>query len=153
MTTFVDTSAVLALLDADDPRHSHADAAWSELILSKERLVSSNYVLVELLAVLQRRLGMDAVKAIQGILVPLLEIEWIDIREDGETGGNRNRVAMESFLKASRRRLSLVDCTSFEVMRRREISRAFAVDGHFPEHGFEQIPPDTESPVGGEGVR
>jgi predicted nucleic acid-binding protein len=145
LTTFVDTSAVLALLDADDPRHSDADAAWSELILSKERLVSSNYVLVELLAVLQRRLGMEAVRAIQGILVPLLDIEWIDTEVHG--------AAMETFLKASRRRLSLVDCTSFEVMQRREIRRAFAVDGHFPEHGFEQIPPDTESSVGGEGVR
>jgi predicted nucleic acid-binding protein len=145
LTTFVDTSAVLALLDADDSRHSDVDATWSELILSKEKLVSSNYVLVELLALLQRRLGMDAVKAIQGILVPLLDIEWIDTEIHG--------FAMEAFLKASRRRLSLVDCTSFEVMRRRGIRRAFAVDGHFPEHGFEQIPPDTESPVGGEGVR
>lgn len=47
---------------------------------------------------------------------------------------------MKDFLKASRRRLSFVDCTSFEVMRRREIHRAFAVDGDFDEHGFEQIP-------------
>jgi len=44
-----------------------------------------------------------------------------------------------------------VDCTSFEVMRRREIHRAFAVDGHFPEHGFEQIPPEV--PEGDEGTR
>jgi uncharacterized protein len=145
LTTFVDTSAVLALLDADDSRHSDVDATWNELILSKERLVSSNYVLVELLALVQRRLGMEAVNAIQSILVPLLDIEWIDTEIHGS--------AIEAFLKASRRRLSLVDCTSFEVMRRREIRRVFAVDGHFPEHGFEQIPPDTESPVGGEGVR
>jgi predicted nucleic acid-binding protein len=33
-----------------------------------------------------------------------------------------------------------VDCTSFEVMRRRGIRRALAVDGHFAEHGFETIP-------------
>jgi predicted nucleic acid-binding protein len=144
LTTFVDTSAILALLDADDPRHPDVDATWSELILSKERLVSSNYVLVELLALLQRRLGMEAVKEIQSTLVPLVDIEWIDSEIHG--------FAMEAFLKASRRRLSLVDCTSFEVMRRREIRRVFAMDGHFPEHGFEQIPPDTESPVDSEGV-
>lgn len=145
MTTFVDTSAVPALLDADDPRHSNVDAAWNKLILSNERLVSSNYVLVELLALSQRRLGMEAVKAIQSILVPLLDIEWIDAEIHGSD--------MEAFLKASRRKLSLVDCTSFEIMRRREIRRAFAVDGHFPEHGFQQIPPDTESSVGGEDSR
>lgn len=77
---------------------------------------------------------MDAVKAIQGRFMPLIDVEWID--------PEIHSAAMESFLKASRRRLSLVDCTSFEIMRRRDIRRAFAVDGHFPEHGFEQIPPD-----------
>lgn len=132
MTTFLDTSAVLALLDADDQRHADAEAAWSELILSNEELASSNYVLVEMFALIQRRLGMEAVRAIQEILVPLVDIEWIDA-ECHET-------AMKDFLKAFRRRLSFVDCTSFEVMRRREIPRAFAIDGHFDEHGFEQIP-------------
>jgi predicted nucleic acid-binding protein len=132
LTTFVDTSAVLALLDADDNRHSDADRAWNELIHSHEKLISSNYVLVEIFALVQRRLGMEAVRAIQDILVPLLDIEWIDAECHG--------AAMKEFLKVSRRRLSFVDCASFEVMRRREIPRAFAVDGHFPEHGFEQIP-------------
>jgi predicted nucleic acid-binding protein len=132
LTTFVDTSGVLALLDADDRRHSETDEAWSELIRSNEKLVSSNYVLVEMFALVQRRLGMEAVRAIQEILVPLLDLEWID--------AERHETAMEAFLKASRRRLSFVDCTSFEVMRRRDIHRAFAVDGHFAEHGFEQIP-------------
>ena len=64
--------------------------------------------------------------------MPLLDIEWIDA-ECHET-------TMKDFLRASRRRLSFVDCTSFEVMRRRKVPRAFAVDGHFHEHGFEQIP-------------
>jgi predicted nucleic acid-binding protein len=37
---------------------------------------------------------------------------------------------------ARRRDLSLVDCVSFEVMRRNGITRAFAVDRHFQELGF-----------------
>lgn len=65
MTTFVDTSAVLALLDADDRPHSEADEAWNLLIRSNESLVSSNYILVEMFALVQRRLGMEAVRAIQ----------------------------------------------------------------------------------------
>lgn len=132
MTTFLDTSAVLALLDADDQRHSDVDAAWRELVLSNEKVISSNYVLVELLALVQRRLGMEAVRAIQEILVPFIDVEWINAES--------HTAAMKDFLEASRRRLSFVDCTSFEVMRRREIRRVFAVDGHFAEHGFEQIP-------------
>lgn len=132
MTTFLDTSAVLALFDADDPRHPEVDAVWKEIVLSEEPLVSSNYILVETLALVQRRLGMDAVQAVQRDIVPLLAIEWLT--------DDIHQAAMAAFLRASRRKLSFVDCSSFEVMRRRGIVRALAVDDHFGEHGFEQIP-------------
>lgn len=132
MTTFLDTSAILALFDADDPRHPEVDSAWKRLILLDEPLVSSNYILVETLALVQRRLGMDAVQTVQRDIVPLLEIEWLT--------QEIHQAAMAAFLRASRRRLSFVDCSSFEVMKRRGITRALAVDGHFDEHGFEQIP-------------
>jgi uncharacterized protein len=135
LTTFLDTSAILALFDADDPRHPAVDSAWKELILSDEPLVSSNYILVETLALVQRRLGMAAVQAVHRDIIPLLEIEWLD--------EEIHEKAMAAFLQASRRRLSFVDCSSFEVMRKRGIARAFAVDGHFQEHGFEQIPAEA----------
>jgi predicted nucleic acid-binding protein len=43
---------------------------------------------------------------------------------------------MATLLAASRRQLSLVDCASFEVMRRGELQRAFAFDKHFRERRF-----------------
>lgn len=132
MTTFLDTSAILALLDADDPRHPAVDSVWQALIDSNERLVSSNYVLVETLAVVQRRLGMDAVHGVQGAIVPLLDVEWIDEAI--------HSLALKAFLAHSRRRLSFVDCTSFEIMRRRGVVRALAVDPHSSELGFQQLP-------------
>jgi predicted nucleic acid-binding protein len=132
LTTFLDTSGVLALLDADDAHHPEADAVWNRLILSNERLVSSNYVLIELIALVQRRLGMDAVQAIYNVLVPLLEVEWID-REIHEA-------ASADLVRAWRRHLSLVDCSSFIVMRKLGLTKVFSFDSHFPEHGFEQIP-------------
>jgi len=131
LTTFLDTSAVLAFLDADDPRQPQADALWKKLFASTEELVSTNYVLVETFALVQRRLGMEAVRSIQREIVPILEIEWLD--------GEMHRLALNEFLAASRRHLSLVDCASFEVMRRRGIRRVFAFDGHFSEYGFEPI--------------
>jgi predicted nucleic acid-binding protein len=78
LTTFLDTSAILALFDADDPRHPEVDSAWKEIILSDEPLVSSNYILVETLALVQSRMGMEAVQAVQRDIVPLLEIEWFE---------------------------------------------------------------------------
>jgi len=50
-----------------------------------------------------------------------------------------HRVAIDAWLEASRRRLSLVDCTSFEVMRRLDLRQVFAFDGHFDEQGFEVL--------------
>lgn len=41
---------------------------------------------------------------------------------------------------AGSRGLSLVDCTSFEVMRRTGTIRAFTLDADFARHGFEVLP-------------
>jgi predicted nucleic acid-binding protein len=43
-------------------------------------------------------------------------------------------------LAAPRRRVSLVDWASFELMRRRGIERAFAFDRDFSTQGFEIVP-------------
>ena len=60
MSVFVDTSALLALLDADDPEHERAKTAWDELAAEGVSLVSTNYVVVETVSVAQHRLGIDA---------------------------------------------------------------------------------------------
>ena len=129
MSVFLDTSAILAVLDADDLQHREADAIWRRLLDSNETLLSTNYILVETFALVQRRLGMDAVRAIESEIIPLLEIHWVDAEV--------HRVVVNQLLVASRRNLSLVDCSSFEVMRRHGVQTAFAFDSHFPEHGFD----------------
>lgn len=45
-----------------------------------------------------------------------------------------------ALLAASRRKLSLVDCVSFEIMRTLGIKTVFAFDLHFAEQGFKSIP-------------
>ena len=47
MKVFVDTSALLAVLDADEKRHKQAASAWKRLLEEDARLVTTNYVLVE----------------------------------------------------------------------------------------------------------
>lgn len=44
-------------------------------------------------------------------------------------------VDTSAVLESDRRKLSLVDCISFEVMR--SIARVFCFDPHFAEQGFE----------------
>jgi len=131
MSVFVDTSALLAILDADDEEHEAAKRIWEHLLATPQVMVCSSYVLVETVALVQRRLGVDAVHTFQHDVYPLLHIEWVD--ESIHSAG------MAAAIAASRRRLSLVDCVSFEVMRRGGLHRVFGFDPHFEEQGFEAL--------------
>lgn len=132
MSVFVDTSALLAALDSADRSHSLIGSALRSLLEDDIPLVTTNYVLVETFALVQRRLGMAAAHALQQDLVPALQIEWLDLES--------HHAAMDAYLAASKRHLSFVDCTSFEVMRRRGLRRALSLDDDFSVHGFERIP-------------
>ena len=131
MSVFLDTSALFAVLDADDRYHAGADEVWRELIAGTEDLVSTNYVLVETFALIQRRLGMEAVRSLEEDILPLVRVIWI--------GESDHRSAVAAFLTAGRRELSLVDCVSFLVMRRQDIRVAFAFDQDFQAQGFENF--------------
>lgn len=132
MTCFIDTSAFLAILDADDENHSKARKKWEELIDKDDTLVCSSYVLIETFALIQHRLGMKAVRSFQEDVVPILTVQWVheSVYEAGVT----------SMLAANRRELSLVDCVSFDMMRRLGIKTAFVFDKHFKEQGFHCLP-------------
>lgn len=132
MTFFIDTSAFLAVLDADDENHQKAKKKWEDLIYEEETLICSNYVVIEAFALIQNRLGMKAVSAFQEDVIPMLTIEWAD--------ESVHQAGVTSMLAANRRELSLVDCISFDIMRRLGIKTAFAFDRHFKEHGFECFP-------------
>lgn len=137
MSVFVDTSALLACLDADQPRHAAAIDAWERTIVEERRLFTSNYVLVESYALVQRRLGLEALRALAGVLVPILRPLWID--------EELHAAAVAALFAAGRRKLSLVDCTSFELMRRHGLTEAFALDDDFARQGFSLLP-DPLSP-------
>ena len=132
MRIFVDTSAFYALLDRDDENHRRAKSTWTDLLNDENTLVTSNYVLVETFALLQHRLGMEAVRGFQNDVLPLVNIEFVL--------SEIHRSAISVLLSASRRNLSLVDCVSFEMMRTLEIKTAFVFDPHFKEQGFYTLP-------------
>lgn len=131
MKVFVDTSAVLAVLNADDMNHSPAKAAWEGLLGSDTDLVTHNYILVETSALVHRRLGLEALRIFEDDIVPVLDIVWVtpEVHE----------AAVGAHLLAAKRSLSLVDCVSFEVMRRAGLRSAFAFDAHFGEFGYELV--------------
>lgn len=131
MTVFVDTSAFYALFDRNDNRHTQAQNIWRETLDSATLLLTSNYVLLELSALLQRRFGMEAIRDVEERLVPVLTVTWVSDEL------HRRGVAM--LLAANRRQLSLVDCVSFAVCRQSGVHTVFAFDAHFTEQGFELL--------------
>jgi predicted nucleic acid-binding protein len=132
MTILVDTSAFLAVLNADDQNHRVARATWEKLISQDAVLICTNYVLVETFALIQKRLGMEAVRIFQEDVVSFVQIEWLDAASHSRS--------VAALLTANRRQLSLVDCASFDTMRQLGIISAFAFDPHFTEQGFTCIP-------------
>lgn len=132
MSTFVDTSALLAVLDADDQNHTAATAVWKEFVTTETDLVCTNYIILEAFAVIQNRLGMGAIRTFHDDLLPLLKIEWIDAQQHARS--------VAALLIAGRRQLSLVDCSSFETMRSLGINESFTFDRHFAEQGFRCTP-------------
>ncbi len=129
MRAFVDTSALLAVLVANDLHHADATMIWRRELEQGSDLVTLNYVLVETTAVLQHRVGMAAVRTLVHDVVPVLRVEWVSA-EDHEA-------ATGALLAGGRRGVSLVDCCCFQVMRRLGLERAFAFDRHYTNAGFE----------------
>lgn len=132
MKVFVDTSALLSILNADDLNHSPAKAAWEGLLGGDSDFVTHNYVLVETSALVLRRLGLEALRVLENDIVPILDVVFVtsDVHE----------AAVGAHLLAAKRSLSLVDCVSFEVMRRAGLRAALSFDAHFREFGYELIP-------------
>jgi predicted nucleic acid-binding protein len=128
MNVFVDTSAFYAVLDRDDLNHSAARAAWAALLREKATLFTTSYVLVETMALLQRRIGIAAMRAFHEDILPLLQVDWI--AEEG------HRAGVEAVLAAGKKALSMVDCVSFQAMRQMGLHHAFCFDKHFSEQGF-----------------
>jgi len=75
---FVDSSALYAIANREEEPHSRAAEAWRRLLADQAVLLTTNYVLLETSALVQRRLGMEALRDFETSVVPLLHVEWVD---------------------------------------------------------------------------
>jgi uncharacterized protein len=129
VTVFVDTSALYALLDADDAGHDRAVRGTEQMI--GEQMLTHTYVLVETVSLIHRRLGAIAAARFIDEVLPAIQIVDVDqaLRER----------ALAAFRAATASSVSLVDRTSFELMRAAGLDRAFALDADFADEGFQLI--------------
>jgi predicted nucleic acid-binding protein len=125
---FVDTSGFYALLDGTDPFHRPARDCFARARTELWQLVTTSYVLHETWSLIQARLGWDAVDLWRDRLVPPCDIVWVD--------GALHALGEARCLQARERRLSLTDCVTIEVMRKRRIAEVIGQDEHFDRAGF-----------------
>ncbi|HEX3045626.1 MAG TPA: PIN domain-containing protein [Bacillota bacterium] len=133
MTTsvYIDTSAFLAVLNADDAWHQRAAQLWFFLLDTGAKLFTNSLVLVETHALIQNRLGMDAVRTFTKNVLPVVKVQWMD--------EPLYQQSLTVLLSANRKNLSLVDCASFVTMSDLNLKKVFTFDAHFSEQGFEVL--------------
>lgn len=131
----MDTSGWAAWLDAREHRHADTEALVNDFWQQGYRLVTTNWVLSELTAVLTSPLRISK---------PRQVVFLDDIRSDPGI----HIVTVDAGLEADawqlwRTRLdkdwSLVDCASFVVMTRLGVVEAITADHHFDQAGFVRL--------------
>jgi predicted nucleic acid-binding protein len=124
---FLDTSAIYALADKADPNHVAARTKFDLALRSGETFLLHNYILVESHSLLQSRLGLQsAIRFLND--AKAFEVEWVDSVLHHEAG--------KEFERIGKRGISFVDCTSFVVMRQRNVQTALVFDPDFHQQGF-----------------
>jgi predicted nucleic acid-binding protein len=129
---FLDTSAIYALADRRDPHHDLAKEQFQALLDAGEEVLTHNYVLVEAMALVQSRLGLEAATRLREDC-RAFHVDWVDEATHEE--------AVRRLARGAKRRVSLVDQVSFLVMKRRGVRIALAFDSDFEEAGFQILKP------------
>jgi predicted nucleic acid-binding protein len=130
---FVDSGAWIALALTRDPLHGQAREHWELLSGTGARLHTSVPVVIETFTFLDRNASRDVALAWkeaiyrQGTL-RILPCELRDLEQ-----------SWDYFRRTDLRKLSAVDATSFAIMKRARIRRAFAFDHHFAAVGFRLV--------------
>ena len=129
---FVDTAGWVAHFDVAQPQHADASTLIGVCLAEGHQLVSSSYVLVELIALLtsRRQIPRSALIATVEVLRAWSHLTLVHVDVGLDAAG-------WSLLRSRPdKRWSLTDCVSFEIMRRRGIREALTTDHHFEQAGF-----------------
>jgi predicted nucleic acid-binding protein len=128
---FVDTWGWLALADRNEAKHKAAVDCYGERSRFTGRIVTSNFVLDELLTLAFSRLSFsEAAKFAKAVMAsPFVTVEWVT-RE-------RFASAMELRLKFSDKpKISFTDLTSIAIMKELGITDVMTADSHFLQVGL-----------------
>jgi predicted nucleic acid-binding protein len=130
---FVDSGAWIALAADSDPLHGRAVEAWEDLERVGTRLVTSLPVVMETFTFLDRYVARDVAQAWRRTLGELPFLKLVECRQRDLAE------AWRYFDRPDLHKLSAVDATSFVIMEKEDLRRAFTFDHHFATVGFQIV--------------
>jgi predicted nucleic acid-binding protein len=131
MRLFVDTSAWLALNDKNDQYHAEAVSRSAKVKQQKIQLIISEYVFDETITIIRYRVSHRAAVIFGDALMSSTIVSIEDVTDE------ERLKAWVLFKKYGDKELSFTDCTSFALMMKLKLQKAFAFDDHFKQIGFE----------------
>jgi predicted nucleic acid-binding protein len=119
-----------------EERHADVVRAFRSVLGEGRSLWTTSYVVVETTALLQHRIGLAPVRDFIEHVLPVASVEYVSEA--------LHRRGVGRLIRGDRRRLSLVDCISFEFMNERGLRDALTLDEQFQEAGFWVLPPGSQ---------
>ncbi|AFY79935.1 type II toxin-antitoxin system VapC family toxin [Oscillatoria acuminata] len=134
-SVFVDTSGWANLFIKTEPDHPYAVEWFTQARQQKYLMVTSNYIVLELVALLNSPLRVPRPQIFQYIdaihSAPYLQLVRVNQQIEN--------AAWELLKKRLDKTWSLVDATSFIIMQQLEITNALTSDHHFDQAGFVRL--------------
>ncbi|HEY2410000.1 MAG TPA: PIN domain-containing protein [Polyangiaceae bacterium] len=127
---FIDTGAWIALAAVRDAMHLRARETWTSLLDAGARPIVSTPVLLETFSYLQRKIAHEVA------LAWWTSLDQVPFLERLECTNVELKAAMRYFARRELHKLSLVDATSFVLMKKHKVRIAFTFDTHFAAAGF-----------------
>ena len=132
---FADTSGWAAYFVRTEARHADASALIKRWQSRRTVVVTTNYVLAELVSLLVNRARVPHALRIE-ITDAIRTASWVDVVPIDPTLDDD---AWDLLRQRPDKDWSLVDCASFVVMTRRGVVDALTTDHHFEQAGFTRL--------------
>jgi len=129
---FADTSGWGTLVDSIQPFHALAANIYREARLRSQKIVTTNYVLTEVVALFTSPLRV-ARPTIVAFIEGLKSSSFVEVAHVDEILDQDAWNLLRSRLD---KQWSLIDCASFVLMQQRGITEALTSDHHFEQAGF-----------------
>jgi predicted nucleic acid-binding protein len=132
---FIDTAGWASFLVSHEPFHQLAHDLLRGARLTGQRAVTTNYVLAELSALLISPLRVSHLLRVE-LIDSIRHAHWIEVIHIDKELDRRSWAFLANHQDKD---FSIVDCSSFVLMKELGISAAMTTDHHFEQAGFERL--------------